>query len=108
MYISFSGSSVKSISSALEEYVRDHLSHYERETYDKLREHEFGGDYATELVVEEKAEEMAEEFHGDIEAIVTDYFERHTIWQAEALEKLEEKLKEADEEAEANKEDDNE
>ena len=73
MYISFSGSSVSSISSALEEYVRDHLSHYERETYDKLHEHEYGGDYATDLVVEEQAKEMAEEFHGDIENIVTDY-----------------------------------
>ena len=85
MYISLSGSSLSSLSSALEEYVRDHLSHYERETYDKLQEHEFGGDYATELAVEETASDMAEEFHGDIEAIVQDYFERHTHWQEETL-----------------------
>jgi len=105
MYISLSGSSLSSLSSALEEYVRDHLLHYERETYDKLHAHEFGGEYATDLAVEETASDMAEEFHGDIEAIVTDYFERNTHWQAEALEKLEDKLKEADEEEEANKED---
>jgi len=105
MYISLSGSSISSISSALEEYVRDHLSHYESETYDKLQEHEYGGSYATDLAVEETASDMAEEFHGDIEAIVTDYFDNHTHWQDEGRQKLEEKLKEADEEAEDNKED---
>jgi len=104
MYISLSGSSLNSLSSALEEFVRDHLSHYESETYEKLHAHEFGGDYATDLAVEETASDMAEEFHGDIEAIVTDYFERHSHWQDEGREKLEDKLKEADEEAEANKE----
>lgn len=105
MYISLSGSSISSISSALEEYVRDHLSHYESETYDKLQEHEYGGSYATDLAVEEIASDMAEEFHGDIEAIVTDYFDNHTHWQDEGRQKLEEELKEADEEAEYNKED---
>jgi len=106
MFISLSSSSISSLSSALEEFVREHLSHCERETYDKLHEHEYGGEYATDLAVEETASDMAEEFHGDIEAIVTDYFERHTHWQDEGREKLEEKLKEADEEAEANKEED--
>jgi len=105
MYISLSGSSISSISSALEEYVRDHFNHYESEIYDKLQEHEYGGSYATDLSVEETASDMAEEFHGDIEAIVTDYFDNHTHWQDEGRQKLEEKLKEADEEAEDNKED---
>jgi uncharacterized phage-like protein YoqJ len=105
MYISFSGSSLASLSSALEEYVRDYLSHYESETYEKLHGHEYGGEYATDLVVEETASDMAEEFHGDIEAIVQDYFDNHTHWQDEGREKLENNLKQADEEAEANKED---
>jgi uncharacterized phage-like protein YoqJ len=105
MYISFSGSSISSISSALEEYVRDHLSHYENEIFDKLEAHEYGGSYEIDLVIEEISSDMAEEFHGDIEGIVTDHFDNHTHWQSEAREKLEEKLKEADEEAEGDKED---
>lgn len=106
MYISLSGSSLASLSSALEEYVRDYLSHYESETYEKLNGHEYGGEYAIDLVVEETASDMAEEFHGDIEAIVQDYFDNHTHWQDEGREKLENNLKQADEEAEADKEDD--
>ena len=105
MYISLSGSSISSISSALEEYVRDHLNHYESETYDKLQEHEYGGDYPIENLLEEVSSNRAEEFHGDIENIVTDYFDNHTHWQDEGRERLEDKLKEADEEAEDNKED---
>ena len=105
MYISFSNSSVGSIAQALQEIVDEHLSSYESEIYTKLKEHEHGGDYAILDAVEQAASDMAEEFHGDIEAVVTDYFDRHSHWQSESVDKIQEKLDEAIQQAEDEKED---
>lgn len=105
MFISFSNSSVASIAQALQEIVDEHLSSYESEIYTKLKEHEHGGLYAIEDAVEQAASDMAEEFHGDIEAVVTDYFDRHTHWQSESVDKIQEKLDEAIQQAEDEKED---
>ena len=102
MYISLSGGSIDAIARELEDFVRDYLSHYESELYNKLLDHEHGGESEIELTVEEVASDMAEELHGDMEAIVSDYFERHSHWQSDARENLEDKLNLADQELEEN------
>ena len=104
MYVNLSHGSIEAIAEALESVVKEYLEQYYSENTERLKEHEEGGDYDVDLVAEEVSTKMAEEFHGDIEAIVTDYFERNGYWQQEAEEAIDKALKEADEEKEANEE----
>ena len=105
MNVNLSYSSIEAIAEGLADVVKDYLEQADYENYKKLKEHEYGGDYPIENLLEEVSSNMAEEFHGDIEGIINDYFERNGYWQQEAEEAIDKALKEADEEAEDNKED---
>ena len=100
MYVNLSHSSIDAIAEGLAEVVLDHLQHSYSKNYEKLKEHEYGGDYAIENLLEEVGSSMAEEFHGDIEGVINDYFERNQFWQQDAEEAVDKALEEADEEAE--------
>ena len=104
MYINLSHSSLSDIAEELQSVVKEYLEQYYSENFERLKEHEEGGDYTIDLVVEEVSTNMAEEFHGDMENVINDYFERNGYWQQEAEEAVDKALREADEEAEENKE----
>ena len=108
MYVNLSHSSIEAIAEGLADVVKDYLEHADYENFKKLKDHEYGGDYAIENLLEEVGSNMAEEFHGDIEGVINDYFERNGYWQQEAEEDIDKALKEADEEKEANEETENE
>ena len=105
MYVNLSHGSIEAIAEGLAELALDYLQHSYPENFEKLKEHEYGGDYAIENLLEEIGSNMAEEFHGDIEGVINDYFDRNRYWQQEAEEAVDKALKEADEEEEDNKED---
>ena len=108
MYVNLSHSSIEAIAEGLAELALDHLQHSYSKNYEKLKEHEYGGDYAVENLLEELSSAMAEEFHGDIEGVINDYFDRNRYWQQDAEEAVHAALTEADEEEEDNKEDEEE
>ena len=105
MYVNLSHGSIETIAEGLAELALDHLQHSYSKNFEKLKEHEYGGDYAIENLLEEIGSNMAEEFHGDIEGVINDYFDRNRYWQQDAEEAVDKALKEADEEEEDNKED---
>ena len=105
MYVNLSHSSIEAIAESLADVVRDYLDYSDYVNFKKLEKHEYGGDYPIENLLEEVSTNMAEEFHGDIEGVINDYFERNKFWQQEAEEAVDKALKEADEEEEDNKED---
>jgi hypothetical protein len=100
MYVNLSHSSIEAIAEGLADVVKDYLEHADYKNYKKLKEHEYGGDYPIENLIEEVSLNMAEEFHGDIEGIINDYFDRNRFWQQDAEEAVDKALEEADEEAE--------
>jgi len=105
MYVNLSHGSIENIADGLAELALDHLQHSYAENYKKLKEHEYGGDYAIENLLEELGSNMAEEFHGDMEGVILSYFERNQYWQQDAEEAVDKALAEAEVEAEDNKED---
>ena len=108
MYVNLSHSSIEAIAEGLADVVKDYLEHADCENFKRLKEHEYGGDYAVENLLEELSSAMAEEFHGDIEGVINDYFDRNRYWQQDAEEAVHAALTEADEEEEDNKEDEEE
>lgn len=104
MYVNLSHSSIEAIAEGLADVVKDYLEHADYENFKKLKEHEYGGDFAIEDLIEEVGSNMAEEFHGDIEGVINDYFERNQFWHQEAEEAVDKALHDANEEEEDNKE----
>lgn len=105
MYVNLSHSSIESIAEGLADVVKDYLEYADYENYKKLKEHEYAGHYTIEDMLEKISNNMAEEFHGDIESVINDYFDRNGFWQQDAEEAVDKVLAEADEEEELNKED---
>ncbi|MBV72508.1 MAG: hypothetical protein CMH52_14380 [Myxococcales bacterium] len=108
MYVNLSYSSIENIAEGLVDLALDYLKDVDYQNFKKLKEHEYGGDYAIENLLEEVSSYMAESFHGDIEGIVLEYFERNKFWQQDVEEAVDKALEEADVEAEDNKEDEDE
>ena len=104
MYVNLSHSSIEAIAEGLADVVKDYLEHADYENFKKLKEHEYGGDFPISDLLEDVGSNMAEEFHGDIEGVINDYFERNQYWQQEAEEAVDKALADADQEEEDNKE----
>ena len=96
MQIYLSHSSIEAIVEGLMDVVKDYLEHTDCENYKKLKEHEYVGDNIIEDLLEEVANNMAEDFHGDIESVINDYFNRNTFWQQDANEAVDKALSKAD------------